>query len=143
MIGYGGKHLAAAFRTVRKNTIQIASEIPEDKYDWAPAEGTRTIGSLLAHLVVSPSMFENMHRTLQLTTLQGFNFGSEIARMSDEESKITGKATVLSALESEGERLASWLETLSDEYLSETYTDPAGQNPKTRFEGLLSVKEHE
>ena len=31
---YGAKDLAASFRTVRKNTIQIANEIPEDKYDF-------------------------------------------------------------------------------------------------------------
>ena len=34
MTYYGGKELAAAFRTVRKNTIQIAEDIPEDKYDF-------------------------------------------------------------------------------------------------------------
>ena len=37
MTYYGGKELAAAFRTVRKNTIQIAQDIPEDKYDFKPA----------------------------------------------------------------------------------------------------------
>ena len=31
---YGSKELADAFRTVRKNTIQIAEDIPEDKYDF-------------------------------------------------------------------------------------------------------------
>ena len=143
MIGYGGKEMAASFRTVRRNTIQIASEIPEDRYDWAPAEGTRSVGSLLAHLIVSPILYEEMHRTLRLTTLKGYDFGGVIARMMAEEAKLSGKATLLNALQSEGERLASWMETLSDEYLAETYTDPTGQNPKTRFEGLLSVKEHE
>ena len=34
MTYYGGKELAAAFRTVRDNTIKIAEEIPEDKYDF-------------------------------------------------------------------------------------------------------------
>jgi uncharacterized damage-inducible protein DinB len=29
------------------------------------------------------------------------------------------------------------------EFLAETCTDHIGQNPRTRFEGLLSVKEHE
>ncbi len=32
MTDYGGKELAASFRTVRTNTIQIAEEIPEGKY---------------------------------------------------------------------------------------------------------------
>jgi hypothetical protein len=32
-LNYGGKQLAEGFRTVRKNTIQVAEDIPEDKYD--------------------------------------------------------------------------------------------------------------
>ena len=37
MTYYGGKALANAFRTVRKNTIQIAEDIPADKYDFKPS----------------------------------------------------------------------------------------------------------
>ena len=37
MTYYGGKEMAASFRTVRGNTIKIAEEIPESKYDFAPA----------------------------------------------------------------------------------------------------------
>ena len=50
---YNGKDLARAFRTVRANTIQIAEEIPEDKYGFRPAEGTRTVAETLAHLVTA------------------------------------------------------------------------------------------
>src|SRR4030095_15030154 len=53
MTYYGGKELAAAFRTVRKNTIQIAEEIPEEKYGFRATSGTRTIGETLAHIAVS------------------------------------------------------------------------------------------
>ena len=42
MHGYDGKNLARSFRTVRKNTIQIAEEIPEDRYGFRPAEGSRS-----------------------------------------------------------------------------------------------------
>ena len=41
MTYYGGKELAAAFRTVRNNTIKIAEEIPESKYDFKPAPDTQ------------------------------------------------------------------------------------------------------
>ena len=33
---YGAKDLADSFRTVRKNTIQVAEDIPAEKYDSAP-----------------------------------------------------------------------------------------------------------
>ncbi len=31
---YGAKQLAASFRTVRQNTIQVAEDIPEEKYSF-------------------------------------------------------------------------------------------------------------
>ena len=34
MSTYGGPELAAAFRTVRKNTVQIAEDIPESSYSF-------------------------------------------------------------------------------------------------------------
>ena len=37
MTYYGGKELAAAFKTVRDNTIKTAEEIPEEKYSFTPA----------------------------------------------------------------------------------------------------------
>ena len=43
MTYYGGKELAAAFRTVRDNTIKIAEEIPENKYDFKPAPDCRSV----------------------------------------------------------------------------------------------------
>jgi hypothetical protein len=55
MTYYGVKHLADAFRTVRRNTIAIAQDIPEDKYTFGAAPNTRTVSQLLIHLAVSPS----------------------------------------------------------------------------------------
>ena len=39
MTYYGAKHLADSFRTVRKNTLAIAEEIPEDKYGFKATPG--------------------------------------------------------------------------------------------------------
>ena len=38
---YGAKDLAGSFRTVRKNTLTIAQDIPEEKYGFRPAPDTR------------------------------------------------------------------------------------------------------
>ncbi len=40
MTYYGGKELAASFRTVRNNTSKIAEEIPENKYDFRASPET-------------------------------------------------------------------------------------------------------
>ncbi len=53
MTYYGGKELAAAFRTVRKNTIQIAEDIPEDKYTFKPSPESRSVGQTLAHIATA------------------------------------------------------------------------------------------
>ena len=50
---YGGKELAASFRTVRKNTLAIAEDIPEEKYGFRPAPETRSVGELFAHIALS------------------------------------------------------------------------------------------
>ena len=45
MTYYGAKELAESFRTVRKNTIAIAEEIPAEKYDFMPVPGVRSVGA--------------------------------------------------------------------------------------------------
>jgi uncharacterized damage-inducible protein DinB len=35
------------------------------------------------------------------------------------------------------------MQSLSPEFLAETFTDPMGQNPRTRLESLMGAKEHE
>ena len=50
MTYYGAKELAESFRTVRKNTLQIAQDIPEDKYGFKAADGTRTVEKLRSRL---------------------------------------------------------------------------------------------
>ena len=62
MSGYGAAELAGSFRTVRKNTIQVAHDLPEAKYDFAAAPGTRSVRDLLTHIAISPALFEDMHR---------------------------------------------------------------------------------
>ena len=139
---YGGAELANSFQTVRNNTVQIATDIPESSYDFRPAPGTHTVRSLLAHIAMAPTLYEDMHRHRHVTTLVGYDFPGIISRISAAESKPRTKAELVELLRSEGERYAAWLRSLSPEFLAETFTDHAG-NARTRFESLLSPKEHE
>jgi len=143
MYQYGPTHLASAFRTVRKNTVQIAEEIPEDKYDFVAAPGVRSVSSLLRHIAFAPMIYDDMHRDKRVTTLKGYDFGEITRRAEQEEKKPRTKAEIIELLETEGERFAKWLQSITPEFLGETFTDPSGQNPRTRFESLLGAKEHE
>ena len=79
MHGYDAKNLSESFRTVRKNTIQIAEEIPEDKYDFRPAEGTRSVAETLKHLAVGSNWPMRAHGE-RLTALTFDMFGEVMAQ---------------------------------------------------------------
>jgi uncharacterized damage-inducible protein DinB len=143
MASYGAKEIAAAFRTVRGNTIQTAEEIPEDKYDFVPAPGVRSVSELLRHIAVLNQIHYDFHRDKRVSTLQGYDFGAIMGRMHAEAGKPRTKAEIVQLLKDEGEKFAKWVESLTPEFLDETYTDTMGQNPRTRFEHILSAKEHE
>ena len=73
MTYYGAKELARSFRMVRKNTITIAEEIPEEKYGFRPAEGCRSIAETLVHIAVMTRVPEQIHAVEHRSTLVGFD----------------------------------------------------------------------
>jgi uncharacterized damage-inducible protein DinB len=143
-MGYGAKELAASARTVRNNTIQIAEDIPEDKYDFRAAPDTRSVGQLLTHIAFG-HRFQQMIQSERRTTLEGIDFPAVMGKLMADEQQVRTKAQVLDLLRKDGEAWTKWLEGLSDEFLAESVKMPAGMAPatKTRLEMLLSPKEHE
>jgi uncharacterized damage-inducible protein DinB len=139
---YGGKELAGAFRTVRKNTIQVAEDIPESSYGFLAAPGVRPVARMLTHVAISTRVWEEIHKK-RLATLAGFDFFGMMDRFNAEEAKPRSKAEILDLLRTEGEQFAAWMESLTPEVLAETVTEPDGKTAKTRFERLLGAKEHE
>src|SRR4051812_47007265 len=110
MTYYGAKELAASFRTVRNNTIKIAEEIPEEKYDFRPAEGCRTVAETLVHIAVMSRVQEQIHAVQKVNTLVGFDFFGLMGKLQAEVQKPRSKAEVLELLHSEGEKYAAILE---------------------------------
>jgi uncharacterized damage-inducible protein DinB len=143
MTYYGGKELAAAFRTVRNNTITIAEEIPESKYDFRPAPDTRSIGQTLVHIALG-SGFQYYIQSNKIDSLLKVNFPELVQKVMAEEAKPRTKAEIVALLKSEGDKFASFLESLPESFLAEQVTmPPGGPATKSRFEMLLSPKEHE
>ena len=142
---YGGKELAESFRTVRKNTITIVQELPEERYSFRPAPNTRSVGELLAHISMAYTFQYQIHGQERRTSLEGFDFPSLMQRLVAEEKKPRSKEQTLEMLRSSGEQWAGWLEGLSESFLGEQVQMRAGMTPaaKSRFEMILSVKEHE
>ncbi len=144
MTFYGGKELAAAFRTVRGNTLQIAEEIPESKYDFRAAPDVRPAGKLLTHIALSSGWAHQLHGN-RIDDLMKVNFPEVVQKAMAEEAKPRTKAEIVALLKGEGEKFAAFLEGLSDEFLAERVKLPPGAPvaTKSRFEMLLSPKEHE
>jgi len=144
MTYYGGKELAAAFRTVRNNTIKMAEEIPESKYDFSAGPECRTVAQTLAHIATATGFQSYVHRN-NISDLKTVNFMEIFPKFMAEENKPRTKAELIGYLKSEGETFASYLEGLPESFLAESVAMPPGAEPatKTRFEMLLSAKEHE
>ena len=143
MTTYGGKQLADAFRVVRKNTIQVAEDIPESQYGHVAAPGCKPVGRMLAHIAIVVRFWDEIHGKQKRTTMQGLDFFALAERAEADESAPRSKAEIVELLRTEGERFASWLETLAPEFLAEMVTEADGKTAKSRFESLLGVKEHE
>jgi uncharacterized damage-inducible protein DinB len=141
---YGGKEMAESFRTVRKNTVKIAEDIPEEKYGFKPAPDSRTIAQTLAHIAASSDFATHLHDN-KISDLSKVNFPELFQKMVEEESKPRSKAELIAYLRSNGDRFASFLESLPDAFLAETVAMAPGASPagRTRFDMLLSAKEHE
>ena len=145
MTYYGGKELAAAFRTVRANTVKIAEEIPEEKYSFKAANDCRTIGQTLTHIALGTTFPDHIHRN-KVTDMKTVNFPDLMKHVTAEEAKPRNKAEIIAFLKAEGEKFASFLEGLPESFLAEQVTMPPQAQPpaaKSRFEMLLGAKEHE
>ncbi len=142
---YGAKELADSFRTVRKNTIVVAEDIPADQYTFRATPVTRTVAEVLSHVVNSTRWPHELHAEQRLTTFVGFDFFGLMRRWSAEEQKLRAKVDIIEALRTYGEQWAGFLESLSEAALAERIVYPEGFQPpsKSRFELLLGVKEHE
>jgi uncharacterized damage-inducible protein DinB len=141
---YGAKELAESFRTVRKNTIKIAEEVPEDKYDFSPAPDTRSIRDTLVHIALSTELQSYVHRH-NISDMQSVNFQELMQKYGEEQAKPRSKADIIALLTAEGDKFAGYLEALSESFLAETVKMRPGMEPgrRSRFEMLLSAKEHE
>ena len=139
---YGIRQLADSFRNVRRNTIQVAEEIPEADYQYRPTPASRSVAETLVHIAWLGGADRFMHVEKHLTSFDGFDFGAFLATSEVEETCARAKAEIIELLRTEGERWAQWVEELPETFLSERVRLPDG-NSMSRFEMLMDTKEHE
>ena len=141
MTYYGSKELAESWRTVRKNTIQVAEDIPEEKYSFRAAPDTMSVGEILAHLAASPHWAEQCLFIEKKATVTMEDFGRWMGENAATQKTLTTKAAIVDALKTRGEQFANHLESATEADLAAPVAAPNAT--KSRFEMLLGVKEHE
>jgi uncharacterized damage-inducible protein DinB len=139
---YGPRQLADSMRTVRRNTIQIANDIPASHYDFRPTPEYRSVAELLVHIAWLASADRLMHEEQHIDTIEGFDFGALLETSTAEEQRPRSKEEIVGLLTTEGERYVQWVEQLPDAVLLERVRWPDGTS-KSRFEMLVGTKEHE
>jgi uncharacterized damage-inducible protein DinB len=136
--------LARSFRTVRKNTIILAEEIPEESYAFRASPDVRSVAEMLAHIAVTPRFQRRLHSE-RSTFVDLAGFAAALERMAAEEASLKTKAQIVEVLRREGDEFAAWLEGLPEATLGERVNFPPPVDPpsRTRFDMLQALKEHE
>jgi uncharacterized damage-inducible protein DinB len=138
---YGSKELADSWRTVRKNTVQVAEDIPEDKYSFRAAPDTMSVAEMLSHLACTPHWAMQCHFVEKKNSVSMEDFGGWMSEVGRQAATLTNKAAIVAALKANGDAFANGIEAMTEEQLGQMVAVPMGQ--RSRFESLLGVKEHE
>ena len=139
---HGANQLADSVRTVRKNTILIAEDIPEKDYGYRPTPESRSVAETLLHIAWLAEADRRLHGEKHLSSLEGYDFGALLKESETEEKRPRSKSQIVDLLRTEGERWCDWVSTFPEAVLAEQVRMPGGAS-KSRFEMLLSTKEHE
>jgi hypothetical protein len=100
---YGPKQLADSMRTVRKNTISIAEDIPEKDYGYRPTPESRSVAETLIHIAFLSRPAHLLHEKEHVSSLEGFNFGELIKKSEAEEKRPHSKSEIITLLRTEGD----------------------------------------
>jgi uncharacterized damage-inducible protein DinB len=139
---YGPKQLADSMRTVRKNTILIAEDIPEKDYGYRPTPESRSVAETLVHIALLWRFDHFVHEEKHLSSLEGFDFGALIKKSESEKKRPHSKSQIIDLLRTEGDGWCQWVEGLPEALLPEQVRMPGGA-AKSRFQMLVGTKEHE
>ena len=139
---YGPKQLIESTRTVRKNTVQVAEDIPENDYGYRPVPESRSVAETLVHIAWLAKADRKLHGDQRPASFENYNFAELIKESETEEKKPRSKTEIVTLLRSEGERYCEWLAPFPESVFAEQVPMPGGAS-KTRFEILLGTKEHE
>jgi uncharacterized damage-inducible protein DinB len=144
MNSYGPQQLASAIRTVRKNTIIVAEDIPEESYGYRVTPDSRSVAETLLHIASAPQIDYHVHGSEPISSIEDFQlFGTILKEAPIHEKLPYSKAQIIDLLRSDGEKWVELVERIPQSTADELVTMPGGAPSKSRFEMIQGTKEHE
>jgi uncharacterized damage-inducible protein DinB len=141
---YGPQQLASAIRTVRKNTILVAEDIPEESYGYRVTPDSRSVAETLLHIASAPQIDYYVHGSDPVSSIEDFQLFGTILREAPINEKLPhSKAQIIDLLRTDGEKWAEFVERIPQSQADELVTMPNGAPSQSRFEMLQGTKEHE
>src|SRR5437762_12125416 len=97
---YGPQQLANAIRTVRKNTILVAEDIPEESYGYRVSPDSRSVAETLLHIAAAPQLDLHVHERERLSAIADFSlFGTLLKDFPIHEKLPYSKAQIIELLQ--------------------------------------------
>src|SRR6202040_3553995 len=122
---YGPQQLASAIRTVRKNTILVAEDIPEESYGYRVSPDSRSVTETLLHIASAPQIVYYIHGPERISSIEDFQlFGSTLKGAPIQEKLPYSKAQIVNLLRTEGEKWAEFVERIPQSQADELVTMP-------------------
>ena len=142
---YGPQQLANAIRTVRKNTIIVAEDIPEESYGYRVTPDSRSVAETLLHIASAPQIDYYVHGNERIFVDRGLLSSSAtfLKEAPIHEKLPYSKAQIIDLLRTEGEKWAEFVERIPQSQAEELVAMPNGAPSKSRFEMMQGTKEHE
>lgn len=117
---------------VEQKAIGLAEEFGEDKYNWRPAEGIRSVSEIFVHICSA---------NYWILSLTGAKIPESFGR--DAEQKITEKSEVIKTLKNSYESAKQFINNLKPEELNEVVKTSFGEFTKRKLVLMLVTHSHE
>jgi uncharacterized damage-inducible protein DinB len=100
---------------------------------------------MLTHIALGGRFQEQINLVEKRSSMEGFDNRKFMGGVAAEAAKPRTKAEIITLLKEEGEKYATAVESLPDDFLGQGVAMPPGGIPpsRTRFDMLAAVKEHE
>ncbi len=132
-----------SFKTVRDNTIEIARDIPEEKYSFRPAEGAQTVLEMFQGIIRTTEFMTTISLAKEPVVVTPETRTEVFAKNTQTNlAEVTTKAQVIAALESSLAGIIARVEAVPESFLNESFVAPDNAT-KIRLWVVNCAKEQE